>query len=234
MPQQFLQAPATSYCLLDDVCIFLDRRSDKYHYLDREKTKLLDNLRNGLRPNSSSQKNETSSTFNIAEELVTKKLLTTKHNGKTLDPVVHQSPYASVYDKYWQRSLHPMTIVLLASKHNALQSRLKNESLYETTQKAEKLKSKISNKNPNISDKKILKKARKIIDCRYFIYTYKDNCLFDSYLFFEYFIKQAIPVNWVFGVDLYPFAAHCWIEYKGLILNDQLERVSAFKPIYVI
>ena len=234
MTQKYFQAPAVSYCLLDNVCIFLDRQGDKYHYLDRKKTGLLESLRNGLGPEDALPKNETSSAFHIVQELVSKNLLTENGTGKALEPVAHQIPSASVYDSYWKRRLHPTTIAYLASKHHKLQQRLKQESLYDTTQKAEKLKDKAGKHNSNLDSEKILDKARRIIDSRYFVYTYKDKCLFDSCLFFEHFTKQGIPVDWVFGVNLYPFSAHAWVEYEGLVLNDELERIAAFTPIYVI
>ena len=235
MSQQIFQARSTSYCLLDNVSVFLDRRNDKYHYLDREKTQLLNRLQNGLSSYDAREENEPPNASGVVEELITKNLLTMKQDdGKALQPLTHESPHASVYDIFWEKRFHPVMTARLAIKHAALQRRIKRDSLYETTQRSEKLKARVLKSASTEPGDSMTIEARRIIDSRYFVYTYKDKCLFDSYLFFEHFTKQGIPVNWVFGVNLYPFAAHCWVEYQGLVLNDQLERVAAFTPIYII
>ena len=235
MSQQIFQARATSYCLLDNVSIFLDRRNDKYHYLDREKTQLLNRLQNGFDSCNTSEKTEPSNTSEVVEELVAKNLLTTKQDdGKALQPLAHESPRESVYDVFWERRFYPVTTARIAIKHATLQRKIKRDSLYETTQRSEKLKAGITQTVSTESRDNIAAEAKRIIDSRYFVYTYKDKCLFDSYLFFEHFVRQGVPVNWVFGVNLYPFAAHCWVEHQGLVLNDQLERVAAYTPIYMI
>ena len=235
MSPQVFQNSAASYCLLDNVSVFLDRRGDKYHYLDREKTKLLDSLRQGFDDRQPSPDNSIPFAYNVIEELTEKNLLTTTAgNGKSLQPVVHESPRSSVYDNYWQRRTYPTAIAYLAYTYLSLQHRLKGESLFDTTQRAENLKAKVANAARDASLDDIAMRAKRLIDSRYFVYTYKDKCLFDSCLFFTHFIKQSVPVNWIFGVNLYPFAAHCWVEYKGLVLNDNLQRVAAFTPIYVV
>lgn len=235
MSQQILQTRSASYCFLDNVCIFLDRENDKYHYLDREKTKMIDALQHGLSRKDSTQPDRPAVEGNAIQELMEKHLLTTRpEDGKTLRPVAHKSPHASVYANYWKRGFYPATIAYLAFRHASLQRKVKEQSLYETTQHAEKLKTDLRGHIKDVSTEEMTVKARQIIDSRYFIYTYRDKCLFDSYLFFSHFVKQRIPVDWVFGVNLYPFSAHCWVEYKGLALNDQLERVASFTPIYVI
>ena len=235
MSQQIFQASAASYCLLDNVSIFLDRRNDKYHYLDRQKTEMLGLLRNGLSLEGDTSSEGAPVDASVVKELTEKHLLTLQaEDGKALQPLAYQTPHASVYDEYWKMRFYPTTVVYLAFQHVSLLRRMKNETLYELTQKAEQLKAGIARRTRDVSAADVGAQARKIIDSRYYVYTYRDKCLFDSHLFFRHFVSKRIPVNWVFGVNLYPFAAHCWIEYKGLVLNDPLERVAAFTPIYII
>lgn len=238
MTQQVFQANAASYCLLDNVSIFLDRRNDKYHYLDREKTRVLDTLRSGLNPDDAGDttlSNHAPVDAGFLQELTEKHLLTMQAEGaKRLAPVSHTNAQSSVYDDYWKMKLYPATIAYLAFQHISLLRRMNKENLYDMTQKAEKLKAGLAGREKNVSHGEMQAKAKRIIDSRYYVYTYRDKCLFDSCLFFTHFIKKRIPVSWVFGVNLYPFAAHCWVEYKGLVLNDPLERVAGFTPIYVI
>lgn len=235
MPAKIYQVRATSYCLLDNVSVFFDRRRDKYHYLNKNKTELLKRLSDAAQDCNSSQTDSTPSLAIDTEELTQKKLLTTKVNdGKAIQPVTRKSPHSSIYDVHWQRRMHPTVIASLVVKYKKIRKQLKGESLYETTRYAEKIKTRIEATNHTLCSEKVLLKSKRIIDSRYYVYTYKDKCLLDSCLFFTHFISLSVPVNWVFGVSLYPFAAHCWVEYNGVVLNDHLERVAAFTPIYVI
>lgn len=38
----------------------------------------------------------------------------------------------------------------------------------------------------------------------------------------------------VIGVSLQPFAAHCWIQSDGVVLNDRADHVRAYSPILVL
>lgn len=235
MTQQIFQNQAASYCLLDNVSVFLDRRNDKYHYIDREKTEFLNSLRKGSALEGSNQSKTSYLPDDVIFELKKKHLLTTElREGKKLQPVEHPRPRASIYDVYWGKRLYPMTIIRLALTYAVMQRRIMSKTLYQITQQAEILKADTKFRTLQKNDEEIFNTTKRLIDSRYFVYTYKDKCLFDSCLFFHHFITQAIPVNWVFGVNLFPFSAHSWVEYKGLVLNDRLERVAAFTPVYVV
>lgn len=55
------------------------------------------------------------------------------------------------------------------------------------------------------------------------------SCLLDSVALYL-FLGDA-SVDLVFGVTVTPFAAHCWLERDGLLLNDELDYVCRFTPI---
>lgn len=56
-------------------------------------------------------------------------------------------------------------------------------------------------------------------------------CLFDS-LALAYFLSRAGQVTeFVFGVRLAPFSAHCWLEFDGVILNDESAYCRTFQEI---
>lgn len=235
MTQHILQNQATSFCMLENVSVFLDRRNDKYHYINHEKTKILNAIQASFRKEGPAHDHNLNLPADGLLDFTNKGLLTTvPHEGKPLHPVTRNSPCESVYDIYWKRRVRPITVAILAWEYFLLQHRLKGERLYDTTQRAEILKAGLAGKKINLSDEDIATQAKRIIDSRYFVYSYQDKCLFDSCLFFTHYLKKGIPVDWVFGVDLFPFHAHCWVEYKGRVLNDHLERVMRFTPIYVI
>ena len=65
-------------------------------------------------------------------------------------------------------------------------------------------------------------------------FTTRDACKYRSLTLLRYLSFFDVPANWVFGVRLAAFGAHCWIEFEGVILNEHLESASQFKPIMSI
>jgi len=59
-------------------------------------------------------------------------------------------------------------------------------------------------------------------------------CLYRAALLRQYLGDDAGRVMWVFGISTWPFAAHCWLQCGGLVLNDRLHRVSRYSPIMAI
>ncbi len=58
------------------------------------------------------------------------------------------------------------------------------------------------------------------------------ECLVRSALLMSYLRRCGLSADWVFGVRLWPFAAHCWVQIDDVCLNDDLERLAAYTPIY--
>ena len=59
-------------------------------------------------------------------------------------------------------------------------------------------------------------------------------CLFDSLALIHFMARFGVFPDWVFGVVADPFEAHCWVQAGNVVLNDTVERVSAFTPIMSI
>jgi hypothetical protein len=59
-------------------------------------------------------------------------------------------------------------------------------------------------------------------------------CLFDSLALIHFLAQYGLYPDWVFGVSADPFEAHCWVQAGQVVLNDTVERVSAFTPILTI
>jgi hypothetical protein len=60
------------------------------------------------------------------------------------------------------------------------------------------------------------------------------QCLFDSLALINFLAHFNLYPDWVFGVTAEPFEAHCWVQAGSIVLNDTLERVSAFTPIMYV
>lgn len=57
-------------------------------------------------------------------------------------------------------------------------------------------------------------------------------CLVRSALLFRFLQRRGLKADWVFGVRLWPFAAHCWIQHGEVCLNDDAERLVPYTPIF--
>jgi len=56
-------------------------------------------------------------------------------------------------------------------------------------------------------------------------------CLHDCLALLEWLGPSRAGTQLVFGVSAYPFAAHCWVQSGGRVIDDHPESVSRFEPI---
>jgi hypothetical protein len=57
------------------------------------------------------------------------------------------------------------------------------------------------------------------------------KCLVRSFLLLRFLHHSGHSAEWVFGVAVWPFKAHCWVEADGVALDDAPERLVAYVPI---
>ena len=69
---------------------------------------------------------------------------------------------------------------------------------------------------------------------RVFLFSSRNECLHDSLALLEFLARYGLYPDWVFGVQTRPFAAHCWVQQDGVVLNDSLEHVIGYTPIMVV
>ncbi|MBL4837526.1 MAG: lasso peptide biosynthesis B2 protein [Kordiimonadaceae bacterium] len=62
-------------------------------------------------------------------------------------------------------------------------------------------------------------------------YTEKDQCLFDSLTLIEFLSLYRLYPMWIFGVQMGPFQAHCWVQDGTHIYNDSITHTDFFTPI---
>jgi hypothetical protein len=61
-----------------------------------------------------------------------------------------------------------------------------------------------------------------------------DRCLDRSLAMFALLRRAGIACELVIGLRHRPFAAHSWVQSKGIVLNDRLENVLTFEPVAVL
>jgi hypothetical protein len=69
---------------------------------------------------------------------------------------------------------------------------------------------------------------------RVFLFSTREECLHDSLAALEFLARHDLFPSWIFGVRARPFAAHCWVQYDGVVCNDTVEHVSGYTPIMVV
>lgn len=66
---------------------------------------------------------------------------------------------------------------------------------------------------------------------RPFAFTARQACLFDSLALLNFLAHHKLFPRWVFGVQVAPFSAHCWVQEGTTIFNDTAEHVRHYTPI---
>lgn len=62
----------------------------------------------------------------------------------------------------------------------------------------------------------------------------EDNCLPRSLAFLWLCQRRGYRPKLVVGVRIQPFAAHAWIQDDGVVLNDSVDNVRLYKPIFIL
>ncbi len=62
----------------------------------------------------------------------------------------------------------------------------------------------------------------------------KTLCRFDSLALLHFLSCFGLCAQWVFGVRLDPFGAHCWVQDERRLYNDDIENIAQYQPILVV
>jgi hypothetical protein len=65
------------------------------------------------------------------------------------------------------------------------------------------------------------------------IWSEHGRCLATSLALADEAIGIGVPAQLVFGIQLGPFQAHCWVEVQGMLVSERADRVAPFTPILV-
>lgn len=69
---------------------------------------------------------------------------------------------------------------------------------------------------------------------RVVFYTAHKECFFDCIVMMYFLRMIGFRANWVFGVTMKPFTAHCWVQLDDIVLSDYVEKVFPFHAIMVV
>jgi hypothetical protein len=60
------------------------------------------------------------------------------------------------------------------------------------------------------------------------------HCLTDSLALLHFLRRRSLSADLLFGVKRHPFAAHCWLQDRRMVLNDDSETARGFTPVLVL
>ena len=63
---------------------------------------------------------------------------------------------------------------------------------------------------------------------------FRIQCLFRSFFLLHFLRCYGLRADWIFGVSLFPFHAHCWLADGDLLLGERIGKVEAFTTIFQI
>jgi hypothetical protein len=62
----------------------------------------------------------------------------------------------------------------------------------------------------------------------------QDTCLLYTLSLLEFLAYHRVFPDWVFGVSVAPFKAHCWLQDGELLLTDTPFNTGTLTPIMVV
>jgi hypothetical protein len=59
-------------------------------------------------------------------------------------------------------------------------------------------------------------------------------CLYRSFFLLQFLRRRGFDATWMFGVKIWPFEAHCWLQSGDIVLDDSLDHVRPYTPILAV
>jgi hypothetical protein len=232
----------TFFCLADNHYVFLDLQSDEYLCLGRKHT---DALRVLLKGDRSGDMRATHICLHDTGDLdasaaiqaLLKKGLIVENDayGKSPIPARVAAPSTSTMDGIYK----PKPRISLAhiwrffAAAATADKNLRWESIERTVRTVEHRKSTHTTAADSI-DISTISDLFEIFHTLRPYYPRKYLCLFDSLALLHFLARYRVFPQWVYGVRLEPFAAHCWVQAGDAVVNDIIDNVRDYTPIMSI
>ena len=248
---QYVLARHVFVCVQGEHVVFLDVRKDRYFALEASRTaglghfvtgwpvhapRAVDFVRHGADATARSleEKVDAGVLSGVVALLLEKGILTTDPaKGKPAE-VTRAAPLHSdltadaaeekllIGPRLFLRFVIAAISARLLLKHRA----------FETVVERVRLRS--TRSSTSLSEQELAALVHVFATLRPFFFAAKDACLFDALSLSEFLAAYGVFPNWIFGVQSRPFAAHCWLQLDGLVLNDTVDHVQRYTPIMVV
>ncbi len=232
------------FCSVQGNILFVNLCRDSYQLLTTEyASKLIKRIPSFIGKDAQcdygtlSEENDASySAEQIVNTLIDQKILTTNAaEGNPIAQVNVEIPTRSIFEDQPIRSfIAPADIFRFLFASYRVMRNLKNQSLDLVIHqmRARKAKKRAFAATYNFDEAHRLTHAFKRM--LPFLKTREDECLFEGLALTEFLSYYGIFPTCVIGVVTDEFGAHCWVQDRGCVFNDTVERVLDFTPIVSI
>ena len=227
-------------CLNGEHLVLLDLKEDRYWALEAAQTVGLDALVDGWPVKSAdstpSAEPPSPETLAAVEVLRGRGLLTDgMPPGKDATPVAATIPAGELVSESEPSAGHPLGNWLAFFAASGLAKiALRTWPFERVIRRVRRRKARVGSKAMQLDTGRARKLVEGFARYRVFLFSSKNECLYDSLALLEYLARYGIYADWVFGVQTRPFAAHCWVQHGDIVFNDTVEHVSGYTPIMVV
>lgn len=214
--------PDLAFCFVQQRAIFLDMAADRYFSLDGPAGDSFSRL--------VAEKPLSPADDEALTRLVARGILESKDVGSVPAPCRHPAPRHSYLDAPIA-SADARRLPSVAWHLGATKLRLRRVPLASMVQYVALAKKRPGTPNPVGAD--LHKLAQTYEWTRRFLMPL-DRCLVRALALAGQAAGAGHRIDLVFGVQLRPFGAHCWVEYEGMVLDDRLDHVRNFTPILAV
>ena len=218
---------------LDRGVIWLDLRSDRYYGQPYANLRGLSRLVPGWPPPPDEQAGGSQEEGQaVAEGLTRLGLLTSDGNGKSVEPLSLPFPELGTphEDLHVVVRWHHLLCFIISYFLVYVANRRSFEHVVAgiLSRKRKKAAAPACSSGPVTYLTAVFHKIRP------YVYTSKDNCLFDSEMLVRFLAWYRVFPTFVIGVQEQPFVAHCFVQSGSRVLNDELSHARRFRPILAI
>jgi hypothetical protein len=227
-------------CLNGDHLVLLDLKADRYWALEASKTAGLASLVSGWpvtgAVSGATEETPSEETTAAIDLLRGRGLLAeTSPPGKDATPVSAPTPVSELLSEIETAPGPPVRSWLTFVKGSVIAKFVLRIWRFERViREVRRRKALLGSQAPPPDLQHVRKLVEAFTRYRIFLFSSKDECLYDSLALIEYLARHGVYPDWVFGVQTRPFYAHCWVQYGGVVFNDTVEHVSGYTPIMVV
>lgn len=215
----------TFFCFADEHYVFLDLHNDEYMCLGREQTKAFKSLLEGHRP--------TDDSATVVQALLDKKLFVADESeGKHPRPLSTPAPETSLITNHDspRPAIGPAHVYKFFAASATASWNLRWQSIEHTVRQVERRKQQRKGAVLPVDSATITDLFRVFQTLRPY-YPRPYLCLFDSLALLHFLARFDVFPQWIYGVKLEPWGAHCWVQSGDQVVNDIVDNVNGYTPI---
>lgn len=236
---EYALAPHVFVCLDGDHIVLLDVRNDRYLALEESKSRCLKTSIVGW-PVKAAGLQQTAVTVDeterVAQLLMSRELLVRdRAAGKEATPVQIEKPSQGFApDDYLDREPIGVRAVMAFVASVAIARYATRFWAFERLARRVRRRNEKHRRHGPADVHRLRALIAVFGRLRPFLFTSREACLFESFALLEFLARHGVHANWVFGVQARPFAAHCWVQQNGVVVNDSVESAGGYTPIMVV